>query len=114
LNPWPVVWLLQPFFTYGSVGEKFAAVGASEDIFVQICARVKPALIRHYGLSEEQVEFFTAHDVIGERVGSVDEALLRRYEALDERQRITRAVRLSHEFELLFYDTIMTTPVEQG
>ncbi|SRR6266700_2604134 len=103
-------WML----AYGSVEEKLAAVGASEDIFVQICARVKPALIRHYGLSEEQVEFFTAHDVIGERVGPVDEALLQRYSSSDERQRITRAVRLSHEFELLFYDTIMTAPVEQG
>lgn len=102
-------WML----VYGSVEEKLAAVGASEDIFVQICARVKPALIRHYGLSEEQVEFFTAHDVIGERVGSVDDMLLRRYGTQDERQRITRAVRLSHEFELLFYDTIMTAPVEQ-
>lgn len=102
-------WML----AYGSVEEKLAAVGGSEDIFVQICARVKPALIRHYGLSEEQVEFFTVHDVIGERIGPVDEMLLRHYGELDERQRITRAVRLSHEFELLFYDTIMTAPVEQ-
>jgi thiaminase/transcriptional activator TenA len=100
-------WML----AYGSVGEKLAAVGASEDIFVQICARVKPALIRHYGLNEEQVEFFTAHNVIGERVGPIDEALLRRYGSSDERQRITRAVRLSHEFELLFYDTIMAVPI---
>jgi pyrroloquinoline-quinone synthase len=75
--------------------------------------RVKPALIRHYRLSEEQVEFFTAPDIIGERVGSVDEALLQRYESLDERQLITRAVRLSHEFELLFYDTILAVPMKQ-
>jgi pyrroloquinoline-quinone synthase len=102
-------WML----AYGSLAEKLAAVGASEDIFVQICAHIKPALVRHYGLSEEQIEFFTAHDVIGERVGSVDEALLQRYESLDERQRITRAVRLSHEFELLFYDTIMASPLKQ-
>jgi len=97
-------WML----AYGSIGEKLAAVGASEDIFIQICARVKPALIQHYGLSEEQVEFFTAHDVIGKRVGPIDEALLQRYETPTERQAITRAVRLSHEFELMFYDTILT------
>jgi pyrroloquinoline-quinone synthase len=102
-------WML----AYGTVGEMLAAVGASEDIFVRICALVKPALLRHYGLSEEQVEFFTAHDAIGERVVSVDEALLQRYTSPDERQQITRAVRLSHEFELLFYDTIMTASIEQ-
>lgn len=101
-------WML----SYGSLSEKLAAVGASEDIFVQICARIKPALLRHYRLSEEQVEFFTAHDAIGERVGLVDEALLQRYESLDERQHITRAVRLSHEFELLFYDTVMAAPLK--
>jgi thiaminase/transcriptional activator TenA len=103
-------WML----AYGSVGEKLAAVGASEDIFVRICARVKPALLRNYGLSEKQVEFFTAHDVIGERVVSVDESLLQRYTSLDERQHITHAVRLSHEFELLFYDTIMVAPIDQA
>ncbi|GHO96206.1 hypothetical protein KSF_062540 [Reticulibacter mediterranei] len=103
-------WML----TYGSIGEKLAAVGASEDIFIQICARVKPGLLQHYGLSEEQVEFFTAHDVIGERVGPIDEALLQRYRTPTERQSITRAVRLSHEFELMFYDTILTTPIASG
>ncbi len=56
-------WML----AYGSPPEKIAAVSASEDIFIQICARITP----------------------------------------EDRQRITRAVRLSHEFELLFYDTVM-------
>jgi pyrroloquinoline-quinone synthase len=43
---------------YGSVPEKIAAVGASEDIFIQICARVGPALMGHYGMSVEQVREF--------------------------------------------------------
>jgi len=87
---------------YGSPGEKLAAVSASEDIFIQICARVGPALMRNYGLDAEQVTFFTTHDRIGEQVTPVDEALLARYDTPSERRLITRAVRLSHEFELLF------------
>src|SRR2546427_10173317 len=93
-------WML----AYASPGEKLAAVSASEDIFVQICARVGPALMRIYGLSTEQVAFFTAHDQIGVRVTPVDEMLLARFDTPTERQLITRAVRLSHEFELMFYD----------
>ena len=96
-------WML----AYGSPGEKIAAVSASEDIFIQICARVGPALMRNYDLSEEQVAFFTVHDEIGTQVTPVDEMLLMRYDMPVERQRVTRAVRLSHEFELLFYNTIM-------
>src|SRR5438876_6097743 len=37
-------WML----SYGSAPEKIAAVSASEDIFIQICARVGPALASHY------------------------------------------------------------------
>jgi pyrroloquinoline-quinone synthase len=98
-------WML----AYGSPGEKLAAVSASEDIFIQICLRIAPALIRNYGLSTEEVAFFTVHEMIGERVTPVDEALLARYQSREERHLITRAVRLSHEFELLFYDTVLAS-----
>jgi thiaminase/transcriptional activator TenA len=97
--------------TVGRPEEKLAAVSASEDIFVQICARIAPALMQHYWLNEEQIAFFTAHDEIGELVTPVDETLLARYTAEDELQRIVRAVRLSHEFELMFYDTVLNTPL---
>jgi pyrroloquinoline-quinone synthase len=100
-------WML----AYGSPGEKLAAVSASEDIFIQICARVGPALMRNYGLSAKQVEFFTAHDAIGTRVNPIDAMIITRYTSEEERRLITRAVRLSHEFELLFYDTIMHEPI---
>jgi len=96
-------WML----AYGSVPEKIAAVGASEEIFIQICARVGPALMRNYGMSAEQVAFFTVHEEIGQRVTPIDALLLARYDTPEDRQHITRAVRLSHEFELLFYDTVM-------
>src|SRR5260370_32737937 len=49
---------------YGSPAEKLAAVSASEDIFIQICAHVGPALVHHYSLNEQQVAFFTAPEVI--------------------------------------------------
>lgn len=52
----------------GSVPEKIAAVGASEDIFIQICVRVGPALMSHYDLSAEQVAFFSAHKGSGSRL----------------------------------------------
>ncbi len=100
-------WIL----AYGSAPEKIAAVSASEDIFVQICASVGPALISNYGMSEDQVAFFTAHDEIGAKVTPIDTLLLARYDTPEDRQRITRAVRLSHEFELFFYDTIMAATV---
>ncbi len=95
---------------YGTPEEKLASVSASEDIFVQICARIEPALIQHYGLNQEQVAFFTAHDEIGERVTPIDTTLLARYSTANEQQRIVRAVRLSHEFELMFYDTVLNAP----
>ena len=99
-------WML----AYGSTPEKIAAVSASEDIFIQICARVGPALMRNYAMSSEEVAFFTAHEEIGEQVTPIDALLLARYDTAEDRQRITRAVRLSHEFELLFYDTVMAAP----
>ena len=98
-------WML----AFGSVPEKIAAVGASEDIFIQICARVGPALMRHYGMSAEQVAFFTVHEEIRQQITPIDALVLTRYQTLEDRQRITRAVRLSHEFELLFYETVMAT-----
>src|SRR5205809_2358537 len=96
-------WML----AFGTTPEKIAAVSASEDIFIQICARICPALMRRYGMSAEQVAFFTVHEEIGVKVTPIDALLLARYDTPEDRQRITRAVRLSHEFELLFYDTVM-------
>src|SRR6266699_2154075 len=81
----------------GSAPEKLAAVSASEDIFISICARVGPALASHYRMSAEQVAFFTTHDEIGTKVTPVDDIVLARYDTPEDRQRITRAVRLSHE-----------------
>ena len=94
---------------YGSVPEKIAALSESLDIFVQ-CAHVGPALRGTYGKSTEQVAFFMAHDEIGVSVTPIDTLLLTRYHTPEDQQRITRVVRLSHEFELLFYKTVMAVP----
>src|SRR3989442_10851529 len=69
-------WML----AYGSVPEKIAAVSASEDIFIQICARIGPALMRNYGMTAEQVAFFTAHDELGAKVTPIDDILLARHD----------------------------------
>ena len=102
-------WML----AFGTTPEKIASVSASEDIFIQVCARISPALIREYSMSEEQVAFFTLHEEIGVQVTPIDDLLLSRYNTPEDRQRITRAVRLSHEFELLFYDTVMKSTLSK-
>ena len=58
-------------------------------------------------MSEEQVAFFTVHEEIGQKVTPIDALLLARFDTPEDRQRITRAMRLSHEFELLFYQTVL-------
>jgi len=95
-------WML----AYGTPGEKLAAVSASEDFFIQICLRIAPAFMRNYGFSAEEVAFFSLHEDLNQHVTPVDTELLARYTSPTERRLITRAVRLSHEFELLFYDTV--------
>jgi len=100
-------WML----AYSSISEMLAAVSASEDIFVEICARIGPALQKNYGLSSDQVAFFTIHDEIGKHVRPVDEFLLAKYNTPSERPKIIRAIRLSHEYELMFYDTILTASI---
>jgi len=97
-------WML----AYGTPGEKLAAVGASEAIFVELCRRVGPDLIRNYGLNAPEVEFFTAHDVLGDKIAPIEDDLLDRYATTEQQTRlIGRAIRLSHQFELMFYDTIL-------
>lgn len=92
---------------HGTDVEIVAAISASEAIFTQICLRVYPALQAHYHLSAQQVAFFAAHEAIGDDVDEIAAFLQARTYAAEEQTRIDRMVHLSHEFELLFYDTIM-------
>jgi thiaminase/transcriptional activator TenA len=93
---------------HGTPGEKLAAVGASEAIFVELCETIGPNLMQQYKLSAAEVEFFTFHDVLVDKIAPVEDALLARYSTTTlEKQAISRAIRLSHEFELMFYDTVL-------
>jgi pyrroloquinoline-quinone synthase len=58
-------------------------------------------------MSVKEIAFFAAHDEIGETVTPINALLLARFDTSKDRQCITRAVRLSHEFEVLFYGTGM-------
>jgi thiaminase/transcriptional activator TenA len=58
-------------------------------------------------MSVEEIDFFAAHDEIGETVTPINALLLARYDTPKDPQCITRAVRLSHEFEILYYGTGM-------
>jgi pyrroloquinoline-quinone synthase len=65
-------------------------------------------------MSAEQVTFFSAHDERGAKVTPMDVFLLARYHTPEDHERIICAVRLSHEFEVLFYETVMAaTPPEK-
>src|SRR5438045_4788361 len=72
VEPLPGCMALTTFFywmlAYGSVPEKIAAVGASEDIFIQICARVGPSLLRNYAMGAERVAFFPVHQELRQQV----------------------------------------------
>ena len=97
-------WIL----AFGTPGEKLAAVGASEAIFVEICSNIHLDLIQQYGLTAEDVEFFTAHDVLGGKIAPIEDEILLRYATIDESKKlVSRAIKLSHEYELLFYDTVL-------
>lgn len=70
-------------------------------------ARFGSALRGLYGRSEEQAALFAAHDERGAKVTPIDEIQLVRYHAPRDQQRVKPAIRLSYEFEWLFYMTVM-------
>src|SRR5260370_12271728 len=94
----------------GSAPEKVAAVSESLDIFTQICARVGPALVLKYGMSAEQVAFFTVHEDIGTKVTPIDALLLAPYDTPEDHHPITRALHLPPDFKFFSIHTIMTPP----
>lgn len=87
--------------------EKVAAVYASIGIFSEICMMVYQPLIEKYGLTSDQVAFFTAHEGNMERMQPLEKYIIERSQTDEAKKGIDNIVRLSHEFEILFYDTIM-------
>ena len=79
----------------------------SESVFIAICARITPALQRHYGLSDVQVAFFPLHDGLEESVNVGEADLLRRLAQAPEAQDLVRRVAAqTYAAEELFYDTV--------
>ncbi|WP_376796830.1 iron-containing redox enzyme family protein [Thermogemmatispora sp.] len=99
-------WILET----GSPWEWLAAVGASEDVFAQLCLRIYPALMRHYGLDASQVAFFSAHLAISERLPPLERWLSEQTFEAAQSRRLARVIRLSHEYEIQFYDAILQAP----
>jgi hypothetical protein len=66
-----------------------------------------PGLISTYGLSADKIAFFAAHEARGEKVPPINVFLLARSDTLKDYQRITRALRLSYQFEVMFYGAVM-------
>jgi pyrroloquinoline-quinone synthase len=65
------------------------------------------------GMSAEQVAFFASYDERGAKLTPTDEILLARSHTPEDHKRIIRAVRLSHEFEILFYETVMAATLPE-
>ncbi|MBE3567743.1 MAG: iron-containing redox enzyme family protein [Thermogemmatispora sp.] len=91
--------------------EWLVAVGASDEVFARLCLRVYPALMRHYNLEASQVAFFSAHLAISERLTPLERWLSERHFEPAERQRLTQVIRLSHQYEIQFYDAVLQAPL---
>ncbi|MBX5449415.1 hypothetical protein [Thermogemmatispora sp.] len=100
-------WILET----GSPEEWLVAVGASEEVFTQLCLRVYPSLMSHYGLNASQVAFFSAHRAVGERVTPLEHWLSKQRLGPPEQQRLMRVLRLSYEYEIQFYNALLEAPL---
>lgn len=89
------------FYT-GGFAALLASVSASESVFIELCGLAAPALRQHYGLSEEQVTFFSFHD---ELIPAV-EAQQAYLSQLPEQAALQKTVALTYRCEALFYDTV--------
>lgn len=87
--------------------EKIACIDASKEIFSFLCVRVTPALKKYYNLNEKQAAFFAVHENVLERIKPVDEYIEAQVDSNKEKKKIDLAVRLSYEYEKMFYDTIL-------
>jgi thiaminase len=96
---------------YTSDAEKVAAIMASVAVFSDICLQVYKPLMEKYGFNETQVGFFTAHDKGEEKVHPMSEYIEKTYTTKEEQKKIAEAVHLSHEHEMLFYNTVLQTPL---
>ena len=97
---------------YSSDAEKVAAIFASVAVFSDICMMVYKPLMKFYGLDEKQVGFFTVHEYVEGKIQPICEYIEKMYNREEDKKRIVQAIHLSHTFELMFYDTVLTTSLE--
>ncbi|ADI15367.1 TenA family protein [Truepera radiovictrix] len=93
-----------------SFAEAVAAIGASETIFLELCARVERPLLEVYGFTADEVAFFSVHEALEPAERALSGLLAPLVQTDAERERVTRAVELSHGFERLFYDGLLELP----
>lgn len=89
-------------FHTGGFAALLASVSASESVFIELCSLAAPALQKHYGLNDEQVDFFSFHD---ELIPAV-EAQQAYLSQLPEQAALQKTVTLTYRCEALFYDTV--------
>lgn len=115
VEPIPGCMALTTFFywmiDYSTDFEKAAAIFASIGVFSDICLQVYKPLMRHYKLSEKQAGFFSGHKFSEGNVDPVSEYIEKNLKTGEEKKKVDHAVMLSHEFEKMFYDTVLASSI---
>ncbi|MDZ7702875.1 MAG: hypothetical protein U5L04_00130 [Trueperaceae bacterium] len=97
-----------------SFAEAIACIGASETIFLEICGRIEQPLRDHYGLSDDDIRFFSAHDALEPAERRMNELIGRLVADSPDpdtaRAAVFAAVSLCYDAEQLFYDTVWQCP----
>jgi pyrroloquinoline-quinone synthase len=110
VEPLPGCAALTTHFYYALARDGFlgmlTAITVSESVFIAICDRAGPALQRQFGLSSDEVAFFTLHDALKDPVDHLEALLARLATTAEARALVKRAAHRSFGFEKLFYDTI--------
>lgn len=96
---------------YGSDIEKIASIFASVGVFADICMKVYKPLMKQYQLTEQQVTFFSAHKFVEEKVDPISSRLEELCKTQKEKKLADQTVFISYQFEKLFYDTILESPL---
>jgi thiaminase/transcriptional activator TenA len=94
----------------GSFVEVVAALSASETIFLEICGRIEQPLKEVYGFSDDELVFFSFHEVLEPAEHAINDLLAQLVTTEAERNAAFTALKLCYDCELLFYDTVLAHP----
>ncbi|MEM7736507.1 MAG: iron-containing redox enzyme family protein [Deinococcota bacterium] len=96
----------------GSFVEVVAALSASETIFLEICGRIEQPLKEVYEFSDDELAFFSFHEVLETAEYAINDLLAHLVTTDAERDAAFAAMNLCYDCELLFYDTVLVHPHE--